>query len=192
MISTGGTFTAFFDANVLFSPLVTDLILELAVANIYRPKWSQKIHDEWISAVLRARPNADESALRRRCAMMDAAFPDAMISIIAPLTWPELPDPNDAHVVAAALVARADVIVTNNTRDFPEPLMATLGMVVQSADEFLRHALAVSRSTSLEAIETLLHRRKKPAPWNTSMLALELESRSLLRTAKMVRELTSS
>jgi len=124
--------------------------------------------------------------------MMDAAFPDAMISIIAPLTWPELPDPNDAHVVAAALVARADVIVTNNTRDFPEPLMATLGMVVQSADEFLRHALAVSRSTSLEAIETLLHRRKKPAPWNTSMLALELESRSLLRTAKMVRELTSS
>jgi len=46
MISTGGTFTAFFDANVLFSPLVTDLILELAVANIYRPKWSQKIHDE--------------------------------------------------------------------------------------------------------------------------------------------------
>ena len=42
MISTGGTFTAFFDANVLFSPLVTDLILELAVANIYRPKWSQK------------------------------------------------------------------------------------------------------------------------------------------------------
>lgn len=54
MISNGGAYTAFFDANVLFSPLVTDLILELAVANVYRPRWSQKVHDEWIAAVLQS------------------------------------------------------------------------------------------------------------------------------------------
>jgi len=44
--SNGGAFTAFFDANVLYSLLVTDLIMELAVANICRPKWSKQVHEE--------------------------------------------------------------------------------------------------------------------------------------------------
>ena len=85
MISNSGVFPAFFDANVLYSPLVTDLIMELAVANIYRPKWSKQVHEEWIAAVLRTRPNVDPQALQRRCAMMDSTFPDAMLANVANL-----------------------------------------------------------------------------------------------------------
>ena len=189
MISNGGAYTAFFDANVLFSPLVTDLILELAVANVYRPRWSQKVHDEWIAAVLQTRPHLALSALQRRCALMDEAFPDALVSELTSWHWPQLPDPDDAHVIASAVCARADVIVTNNKRHFPSALMASLGMVVQSADEFLHHALDISDHTSRQAVQNLLQRRKRPAPWHAEMLALELESRSMLQTAKTIRGL---
>jgi len=163
--------------------------MELAIANIYRPKWSQQVHDEWIAAVLRTRPDVDPNALQRRCAMMDSTFPDAMIANVAQMAWPDLPDPADAHVNAAAICARADVIVTNNIRHFPSALMADFGMVVQSADAFLHNALDISEHKSRKAIQILLQRRKRPEPWNTGILALELESRSLLLTASSVRNL---
>jgi hypothetical protein len=59
-------FTAVLDANVLHSQPLTSLLLELAVARLYRPAWSQDIHAEWRRSVLRARPDVDPAALDRR------------------------------------------------------------------------------------------------------------------------------
>jgi hypothetical protein len=44
---------------------------------------------------------------------------------------------DDAHVVAAAVVGQADVIVTSNVRDFPERILERYGLAAQSPDDFL-------------------------------------------------------
>ena len=132
--------TAVLDANVLHSQPLTSLLLELAVARLYRPAWSQDIHAEWRRSVLRARPDVDPAALDRRRAAMDSAFPDACVSGYAPLIEAlKLPDADDRHVLAAAVRAKAQVIVTFNVRDFPADILAGIDVVAQHPDAFLRH-----------------------------------------------------
>ena len=48
--------TAFLDANVLYSPAIRDICMELALANMYRARWSAEVHREWVEALLRNRP----------------------------------------------------------------------------------------------------------------------------------------
>ena len=99
-------FTALLDANVLHSQPITSLLLELAEARLYRPAWSEHIHVEWRRSVLRVRPEIDPAALDRRRAAMDRALPDACVSGYEPLIpGLTLPDPDDRHVLAAAIRA---------------------------------------------------------------------------------------
>ena len=106
-------FTALLDANILHSQPITSLLLELAEARLYRPAWSEDIHAEWRRSVLRVRPDVDPAALDRRRAAMDSALPDACVSGYQPLIpGLTLPDPDDRHVLAAAIRAKAQVIVT--------------------------------------------------------------------------------
>jgi predicted nucleic acid-binding protein len=110
-------FTAVLDANVLHSYPLTSLLLELAEARLFRPAWSADIHAEWMRSVQAARPDIAQAMLERRRAAMDAALPDACVAgyqrLIAALT---LPDPDDRHVLAAAIRAKAQVIVTFNEK----------------------------------------------------------------------------
>ena len=106
-------FAAVLDANVLYSYPLTSVLLELAEARLYRPIWSKDIHEEWIRAVTRTRPDIAPEKLERRRAAMDHALPDACVSGCERLVPAiELPDPDDRHVVAAAIRAKAQVIVT--------------------------------------------------------------------------------
>ena len=99
---------------------LTGVLLELAEARLYRPIWSKDIHEEWIRAVTRSRPDIAPEKLERRRAAMDRALPDACVSGYQRLIPAiELPDPDDRHVVAAAIRAKAQVIVTFNEKRFP-------------------------------------------------------------------------
>ena len=108
-------FTAVLDANVLHSYPLTSLLLELADARLFRPAWSAEIHAEWMCSVQTARPDIALHRLERRRAAMDEALPDACVRdhdvLIPALT---LPDPDDRHVLAAAIRAKAEVIVAFN------------------------------------------------------------------------------
>lgn len=192
MITTGGSFTALFDANALFSPLVVDLSLSLATADIFRAKWSMQIHDEWVRAVLRRKPDIPEAQLRRRLAAMDQAFPDALvpindIQIQAFISL--LPDPDDAHVLAAAVVGRANVLVTDNLKDFPTQLLASFGIQAQSVDDFLNCALDIDVTASRYAVNAMISRRKRPQPWSSERVPLEFEQRGLIQTAERLRSI---
>lgn len=125
-------FTAVLDANVLHSYPLTSLLLELAEARLFRPAWSADIHAEWQRSVLAARPGTDPAMLERRRAAMDTALPDACVSGYAPLIASlTLPDPDDRHVLAAAIRAKAQVIVTFNESDFPAATLAGFDLVAQ-------------------------------------------------------------
>ncbi|HVM79005.1 MAG TPA: PIN domain-containing protein, partial [Stellaceae bacterium] len=118
-------FTVVYDACVLYPAPLRDLLLQLATANLFRAKWTGAIHDEWIRNLLAARPDLDPATLARTRELMDKAVPDSLVTgyeYLIPTI--ELPDPNDRHVVAAAIHARADAIVTSNLLDFPNGSLA--------------------------------------------------------------------
>jgi hypothetical protein len=132
-------YAAVLDANVLHPISLCDLLLRLAEAGFYRPLWSRQILDETTSSILRRHPGASQEALARRVRYMEAAFPDAMVighdTLAA--TLPELG--TDAHVLAAAVVGGAAVIVTQNLKHFPAEVLDRHHLEAQSADEFLVH-----------------------------------------------------
>lgn len=130
-------YSALLDANVLHPQILCDLLLRLAEHDVFRPLWSPEILEETVESILRRRPDLDPRLLRKRMDDMNEAFPDACVSGFEQLipTMPEMGD--DAHVLAAALFAGADVIVTDNVKDFPPHVAPRFQMDVKTADEFL-------------------------------------------------------
>jgi len=156
-------FTALLDACVLYPAPVRDLLIETANTHVYRARWSNHIHDEWVAAVLKSNPKATAEALTRTRALMDQAVPDALITgyegLIASVA---LPDPKDRHVLAAAVVGRADVIVTANLKHFPAEALAPYGIEAQHPDEFLMHQRDLSHERFLKSVKRIRARLVNP------------------------------
>ena len=111
--------TALYDACVLYPAPLRDLLMWLALTDLFRARWTDRIHDEWIGAVLRERPELKVNLERTR-AMMNAHVRDCLVTGYEPLIEAlDLPDPDDRHVLAAAIAGRADLIVTKNLQTFP-------------------------------------------------------------------------
>src|SRR5436190_5266707 len=117
---------AIYDACVLFPAFLRDFLMWLAIhgqrEGVFRPKWTGRIHREWIRAVLRHRPDLNRAALQRTRRLMDSHVRGCRVRGYQ--RWERrltLPDEDDRHVLAAALACVADVIVTFNTSDFPAP-----------------------------------------------------------------------
>lgn len=128
---------ALLDANVLYPAGLRDVLLRLADRGLYRPLWSARIHEEWTRGVLRDRPDLMPERLTRTRALMDRHFPEAMVmgfeALVAELV---LPDPDDRHVLAAAIRGGADLVVTINLADFPAAALAPHGIVALGPDAF--------------------------------------------------------
>ena len=131
-------FTVLYDACVLYPAPLRDLLLRLALTDLYRARWSDAIHEEWIRAVLRNRPDLSRQQLERTRALMNAHVRDALVdgyqALIPALN---LRDPEDRHVLAAAIQCGADLILTFNLGDFPEQVLATHGISACHPDPFL-------------------------------------------------------
>ncbi len=139
------TFTALYDACVLYPAPLRDFLMRLALTDLYRARWSDRIHDEWIEALLKRRTDLDRESLERTRTLMNSHVRDCLVtgyeSLIDAL---KLPDPDDRHVLAAAIRTRAHVIVTFNLGDFPEDYLAQYGIAAQHPDEFITHLLDLS------------------------------------------------
>ena len=129
---------AVLDACVLYPPSLRDLFMRLASALVYQPRWTEDIHKEWMRNVLKNRPQLTRAQLERTRRLMDGISDQSLVTDyetrISMLT---LPDPDDRHVLAAALTAEAAVIVTFNLFDFPKSALAPLGVQAMHPDEYL-------------------------------------------------------
>ena len=138
-------YTALLDANVLYPAPMRDVFMQLAVADLFKAKWSEDIHREWIEALMRNKPHRDRAALKRTQGLMNHATRDSLVTgYKALIPSLELPDPNDCHVLAAAIVGRCDVIVTQNLKDFPEEALEPYGIETLHPDGFLSNHLALA------------------------------------------------
>lgn len=133
--------TVLVDANVLFSRALRDALLYLALERIIRVRWSTEILSELRRNLVDKTRAVDEFAAARLITALDASFPLARVErdedAERVVEWVKLPDPSDLHVLAAAIATQADLICTNNRRDFPPELVADFGIDVVSADELL-------------------------------------------------------
>ena len=177
------TFTAFYDANVLYPAELRNLFMHLALTGLFRAKWSADVHEEWISALLEKRPDLTRDKLERTRALMDLHATDALVTGYEDLIpGLQLPDPDDRHVLAAAIRGQADVIVTMNLRDFPADVVGAFGIEAQHPDEFVLHLLDLAPGDVIAAAET--HRQSLKNPAKTMSEYLEtLERQGLTQTA---------
>ena len=112
-----------YDANVLYPAQLRDLLMRLAVAGLVRAHWSDQIHEEWMENVLSNRPDLRQEQLERTRALMERALPSARIEGYEQhMASVSLPDPDDRHVVAAAIEIETEIIVTFNLRFSESPV----------------------------------------------------------------------
>lgn len=154
-------FKAVLDTNVIYPVVIRDLLFWFAHYELYTPKWSNHIFEEWKGVMERKGVSAADATMRVQKA--NIAFPDALVynyeGLLGNLT---LPDPDDCHVLAAAIKVNANVIVTNNLRDFPEDYLETFGLKVKSADDFLTDIIDLNHEEALQAFKEMVLNKKKP------------------------------
>ena len=156
-------FTALYDSCVLYPAPLRDFLMQLALTDVFRAKWTNAIHDEWIRSVLAQRPDLRREQLERTRDLMNAHVRDCLGEGYEPLIASvSLPDADDRHVLAAAIQARADVIVTFNLVDFPSAVLAAHGLEAQHPDEFLAHVIDLAPQAVSHAARTCRARLKNP------------------------------
>jgi len=125
------------DANLLYPFQLRNLLVQFGVDGVIAPRWTARIHEEWIRKLVAA-GRVPLDRLRRTRDLMERALPDAEVR-----DWEQhmdglaLPDPDDRHVLAAALAAGAGTILTMNLRDFPAPALAERSVKAVHPDRFL-------------------------------------------------------
>jgi hypothetical protein len=181
-------YTAVLDACVLYPAPVRDILLSLAHQGLYHARWSASIQDEWIRNLLINRPDLKPEQLRITADKMSRAVPDAMIQGYEPMiSTVDLPDSEDRHVVAAALIGHADAIVTFNLKDFPRAALDPLGLEAQHPDDFIVNQLHLNLPEALKAIKAMRARLHHPPQTITQLLAT-LQRCGLPQTTSMLTE----
>ncbi|MCA1758932.1 MAG: PIN domain-containing protein [Bacteroidales bacterium] len=154
-------FTCILDTNVIYPIDVRDLLFWFAHHELYTPKWSQHIFDEWKNVMLKKQ--VPEQEANKRILKAQLAFPDALVvnyeSLIEGL---ELPDLKDRHVLAAAIKVNADLIITNNLKDFPGEYLAQFGLSAKTADDFITDIIDLNPETAIRAFRDLVLNRTNP------------------------------
>lgn len=154
-------FTAVLDTNVIYPIEIRDVLFWFAHYDLFTVKWSKHIFDEWERVM--KRKNIPFTEISKRINLANLAFPDALVtnyeSLIAGLS---LPDEKDRHVLAAAIKTNANIIVTNNLKDFPNDYLATFGLSVKSADDFVVDIIDLNNETAIKAFRKLVSNRTDP------------------------------
>ncbi len=152
------------DACVLVPIALADTLLRVAEHELYRPLWSDRIIQEATGAILKIHPEITPALVHRRFMVMNNAFEEAQVEDWEPLENAiTLPDPNDCHVVATAIRAGADAIVTSNLRDYPADSLELFGIEAIHPDDFLLDQLDLAPRIILEVLtEQAAHTRNPP------------------------------
>jgi len=182
-------YTALLDACVLHSMAMADALMTLASVGLYAGKWSRRIELEWIASLEARRPDLTGKLTYRRDQMREAV-PDWEVAEGA---WQSLarglllPDPDDVHVLAAALAGHADCIVTANLRDFPTDVVGPLGIEVIHPDPFIVAQWDLEPLVVIAAFKRMRARWKKPEATAEDFSAA-MERAGLPGTAQRLRE----
>ena len=167
---------AVLDACVLYPAPIRDLLLNLAEVGLFKPFWSEKIQEEWVSNLLINRPDLTSKKLNVTIVAMDSAFPDANMPedkvLIQKL---RLPDKNDRHVLATAIQSNSKWIVTANLKDFPNDYLKEFGVEAISADNYIASLFSKETDLAYSAFRNQLIRLQNPILNKSQILEIFLK-----------------
>ena len=180
-------FTVVLDTNVIYSIITRDILLWFAHFDMYTPKWSEQIFEEW-KRVMLSKAVSDNEA-NKRIEKINLAFPDALVRNYKGLiNHLELPDENDRHVLAAAIKTNANLIVTNNITDFPQQYLQSFGLAAKTCDDFLTDLIDLDHEQSVAAFREMVINKKNPRMDEFKVLEL-LRNAGLKDTANYLHAL---
>lgn len=184
MTDVADRFTAVLDANVIAGALTRNILLSLAEAGFYRPRWSAIILNEFERYYI-GRYEDPEGAAQQR-ARMEEAFPEALVQNFETLMEvATLPDPDDRHVLATAIHSKAAVIVTDNLRHFPPEILGPFDIEARSLDDFVADILDMAELEAVRALRTMRERFQKPE-LDAETLIAKIEKLKLQKTAAIL------
>lgn len=173
-----------YDACVLYPAPLRDLLMHLAMTGLFRAKWTNEIHDEWLRNVLANRGDLKRSQLERTRDLMNKHVHDCLIEgyeyLIPSL---KLPDPTDRHVLAAAIHSSTSIILTYNLKDFPAKSLNIYNINALHPDKFLTQLIDLEPDIICSTIKKVRATLKKPPTSINKYLSI-LEKQSLPNTVK--------
>lgn len=182
-------FVVVYDACVLHPAPLRDLLIRVANAGIVQGRWSERILDECFTSILRQRPDLKPAQLERTRALMLDAVPDCLVTGFEPLEAAlGLPDPDDRHVLAAAIRGNAQVIVTFNLTDFPTAALAPYDIEAKHPDDFLLESLDLAPAAVTACLVEQVAALQNP-PKTVGDVLDTMRDLGLVRTVARFREL---
>jgi predicted nucleic acid-binding protein len=182
------SFTAVYDACVLYPAPLRDLLMQLALTDLVRARWSDQIHEEWIRNVLKDRPDIARPHLERTRKLMNSHVRDGLVvdfeSLVENLS---LPDPDDRHVLAAAIRCGSGIIVTYNIKDFPADKLEPYGIEARHPDDFIADLFDLDQAAVCTAIKMVRARLCNP-PMTAEDYLKTLERQGLAETVAYLRD----
>lgn len=179
-------FTCVLDTNVLFPLHIRDYLFYLADAELYNPHWSQHIFAEWENLMIRKRFSKDK--IKRALSIPDRIFPFAKVykyeHLIEMLDG--IQDPDDRHVLAAAIRINANLIVTWNLKHFPDDYLEQFGLRAVNPDFFIADLIDLHNDEALEAFRSMVLAKKDPPIDEMKMIEI-LRKNKLVDTANYLR-----
>ncbi|MGL5033647.1 MAG: PIN domain-containing protein [Microcystaceae cyanobacterium] len=164
-------FPVILDSCVLYPMYLRDTLLRAAEKGLYQVHWSQEILDGAIRNLV-ANQQITETQANYLQKQLNKAFPEAQVEVTERLIPCMDNHQGDRHVLATALIAKAQVIVTNNLKHFPERSLRQFRLEAQSADQFLTYLYDLFPKAMIEVIQIQSNSLKKPALSSGELLNL--------------------
>lgn len=179
-------FVVIYDACVLYPNTLRDLLIRVSQRGFVRARWTELILDEVDRNIARDYSIAPEALARRR-SLMNQAVPDCLVTGFEPLIEGlKLPDMDDRHVLAAAIRASAQVIVTNNRKDFPPDYLADWDIERKPADEFMMDLIGLDDRVVYACVQEISTSRRRPPQTFDDVLG-QLEKSGLTQSVAALR-----
>jgi predicted nucleic acid-binding protein len=178
---------AIYDACVLYPAPLRDFLMQLALTDLFQAKWTDHIHDEWIRNLLNNRPDLKREQLEKTRRLMNAATRDCLVEgYDALIESIKLPDEDDRHVLAAAIHARAGVIVTFNLKDFPVKALRLYKIDAIHPYDFILRLIEMDSAAVCEAARFHRARLRNP-PKSIEEYLLTLSEQGLVKTVEHLK-----
>jgi predicted nucleic acid-binding protein len=163
------SFVAVADTCALFPQTLRDTLLRAAEADLYRVRWSEEILEE-LRRNLEERRGLTREQAQHLLTQMRRAFPEATVTGYEQLVGSMTNHPDDRHVLATAVLAGAQVIITDNLKDFPEAALSPYNIESQAPDEFLEYLYDMFPDVMARiVIEQNADRRRPPETLNDTL-----------------------
>ena len=178
-------FVVILDANVLYPFRMRDVLFSFAQAGLFRARFTDEILDEWTRNLIRNKPQMEDS-VRQQEAAIRAAFDECLVTGYAPLIpGLTLPDEDDRHVLAA-IKCSAQIIVTENHKDFPPDTLEEYGVETLGADDFLANTYDLFPKSGVRVLKQVREHYDNP-PFTRFEFLMDLIKNGLPKLAALAR-----